>query len=207
MQITMQMGPEFQATVQRLGKMGAALIAAADKGMQAGGKITAGRISRDYLSGQALKRRTGLLAKTVDTWPGENMLETVVCVPANSPVCKYAWLLSDETKTITPKRGKSLAIPAGEGLTPAGVARWSGPREASAQLGSDRTFFIRKNGQLLFGYKRGNIGGKGKFRLLFVLTRSVMIQGTGALADGVLENLDTISAEMEHEIGRVEGVN
>jgi len=56
-------------------------------------------------------------------------LEGIVGVRPNSAVEKYKWLLSDESKTITPKRGKFLAIPIAENLTGAGVARFSSPRQ------------------------------------------------------------------------------
>jgi len=52
----------------------------------------------------------------------------------------------------------------------------------------------------LFGFKRGK---KGKFRPLFTLVKSVLVQGTGALYDGVMDSLDDIGGAIETEIGKV----
>lgn len=196
MQISFELGPEFKRTVAELGALGDQMIAAADAGLQAGGKLAAGTVVRDYLSGQALKRRSGLLAKAVDSWSAAP-LDVVVGVPDASPAGKYAYLLGDETKHITPRTGKYLAIPIGEGLTPSGVARYSSPRQVPDG------FFVRTGGNLLFGYKNGK---KGKFRALFVLVTSVMVQGTGALYDGVLDSVDDINETIEAEIGKLKDV-
>jgi len=104
--------------------------------------------------------------------------------------------LGDEQKTIVPKRSKFLAIPIGEGLTPAGVARYSSPRQVSGG------FFVNTGGKLLFGYKQGK---RGKFRALFVLVKSVLVQGSGALYDGVDESLDNITDSMQTEIDKAAG--
>ncbi|MFA5553466.1 MAG: hypothetical protein WDA68_02770, partial [Phycisphaerae bacterium] len=190
--VQLQMGQEFNAAVSKLGAMGQELVEACSSGLQKGGKLAVGVIASDYLSGQSLKRRTGMLAKHIGSWlPGQ--LHLVIGVPDNSPVDKYKWLLGGESKTITPKRGKSLTIPIGEALTAAGVPKYQSVREASLQLG---TTIFRLKGKNVLGYKRGK---KGKFRPLFVLVKSVFVQGSDALADGVLDNLDVISGEIETE--------
>ena len=193
--IQMEMGPNFQKVVSELGSMGQAVLVACSEGLKRGVKIAAGKVSSEYLSGQALKRRTGQLARAIDGWM-EGPLEGVVGVKPNSAVEKYKWLLGDEQKTILPKRGKFLAIPIGENLTGAGIARFSSPRQVPDG------FFVRTGGKLLFGTKRGK---RGKFRALFVLVKSVFVQGSGALYDGVTDSLDDISGEMENEIARRTG--
>ncbi|MCK9243669.1 MAG: hypothetical protein WC877_05195 [Dehalococcoidales bacterium] len=193
MNVTLQMGPEFNTTVSELGAMGKALIDACSKGLERGGQITVGSIARDYLSGQSLSRRTGMLAKHIGSWLHEP-LHLIVGVPDNSPVDKYKWLLGDESKTITPKRARALTIPIGEALTAAGVPKYQSVRDAAAQLGVK---LFRPKGSNVLGYARGK---KGKFRPLFVLVKSVFIQGSSALSDGVLDNLDVISGEIENEI-------
>lgn len=170
--------------------MGRSVIQACSEGLKKGVKIAAGKVVSDYLSGQALKRRTGRLAAEVDGWM-EDDLDGVVGVRSSSMVSKYAWLLGDEQKTIVPKRAKFLAIPIGEGVTPAGVPRFTSPRQVPDG------FFVKTKGRLLFGYKRGK---RGKFRPLFVLVKSVFVQGSGALYDGVTDSLDDITGEMETEI-------
>ncbi len=196
MMIQLEMGPNFQQVVKELGSMGAAVVDASSEGLKEGVKYAAGRVVKDYLSGQSLKRRTGQLARAVDGWMA-GPLEGVVGVREGAAVDKYKWLLGDESKTITPKKSKFLAIPIGEGLTGAGVPRYASPRQVPGG------FFVRtKAGNLLFGYKKGK---RGKFRPLFVLVKSVFVQGSGALYDGVTDSLDDITDSIESKIGKVTG--
>ena len=193
MMVTLEMGPDFNATVAKLSSMGGALVDAASRGLEKGAGIAANKVVRDYMSGQSLKRRTGSLSRAVEGWLA-GPLDAVVGVRPNRAVDRYKWLLGDEDKTITPKKAKFLAIPIGEGLTAAGVPRFASPRERPDG------FFIKTGGRLLFGYKRGR---KGKFRALFTLVKSVFVQGSGALADGVMDSIDDIAGSIETEIGKV----
>jgi len=195
MMIQLEMGPDFYKVVQELGSMGQAVVDACSAGLAKGVKSVAGKVVSGYLSGQSLKRRTGQLARAVDGWM-DGPLEGVVGVRDDAAVGAYKWLLGDESKTITPRRGKFLAIPIGENLTGAGVARFSSPRQV---LGG---FFVRSKGKLLFGYKKGK---KGKFRALFVLVKSVFIKGSNALYEGVAGNIDGIRDSIETEIGKKTG--
>ena len=170
--------------------MGQSVIQACSEGLKKGIKLAAGKVTSDYLSGQALKRRTGRLAAAVDGWMAGD-LDGVIGIRSGSLVSKYAWLLGDEQKTIVPKQAKFLVIPIGEGLTPAGVPRYSSPRQVPGG------FFVKTKSRLLFGYKRGK---RGKFRPLFTLVKSVFVQGSGALYDGVMDSLDDITGQMEAEI-------
>lgn len=193
--VHIEMGPGFLATCGELSSMGRQVALACNEGLKEGGKLAAGRVVSDYLSGQALKTRTGALRRAVDTW-SVGFLEVAVGVRPRSAVDKYAWLLSDEEKTIVPKKSKFLAIPIGEGLTASGVARYSSPREVKDG------FFVSTKGRLLFGIRRGK---KGKFRPLFTLVKSVFVQGSGALYDGVEDSLDDITALIERQIEKVTG--
>lgn len=186
------MGPNFPKTVADLGSMGVAVLKAAGTGLAKGAVDAATTVVTEYISGQSLKKRTGGLARAVDGWM-EGPLEAVVGVRKASAVDKYKWLLGDEQKTIVPKRAKFLAIPIGEGLTGAGVARYSSPRQRPDG------FFVKTGGKLLFGYKRGK---RGKFRALFTLVKSVLVQGSGALYDGVEDSLDDITGSMQKEIDK-----
>ncbi len=193
--VTLEMGSGYRRAVAELGSMGIALIEAVNSGLEKGVKLAASNVVENYLTGQALKRRSGALARAVDGWlasPGDG----VVGVRPGSAVDDYAWLLTDEQKTITPKKGRYLTIPIGENLTGSGVARFSSPRQVP-----DGFFIKSKRGQLLFGYRKGKTS-RAKFRPLFVLVKSVFIQGSGALYDGVTESLDDISREIETEIDR-----
>lgn len=197
MMITLGMGPTYRQALTELGSMGTALIKAVDTGLGKGVKVAASNVVENYLTGQALKRRSGSLARAVDGWiegPGDG----VVGVRPGSAVDDYSWLLGDEQKTITPKKGRFLTIPIGENLTGSGVARFTSPRQVPDG------FFVRTKGRLLFGYKKGK---RGKFRPLFTLVKSVFIQGTGALYDGVISSLDDISSSIETEINQKPELN
>jgi len=195
MMIQLEMGPNFQRVVSGLSSMGQAIFEACSEGLAKGVKLAAGKVASDYLSGQALKRRTGRLARSVDGWM-EGPLDGVVGVSEDSGVEDYKWLLGDEQKTITPKKAKFLAIPIGEGLTASGVPRFASPRQVPDG------FFVSTKGRLLFGTKRGK---RGKFRPLFTLVKSVLVQGSGALYDGVMDSLDDIGDAMETEIDKKTG--
>ncbi|MHC4622226.1 MAG: hypothetical protein ACYTEQ_31210, partial [Planctomycetota bacterium] len=147
MMIRLEMGPNFRRAVDELSSMGRMVLEACSEGLAKGVELGAGRVVSDYLSGQALKRRTGQLARSVEGWM-EGDFEGVVGVKSPSTVSKYAWLLGDEEKTIVPKQAKFLAIPIGEGLTPSGVPRFSSPRQVADG------FFVSTKGRLLFGRKQ-----------------------------------------------------
>jgi len=192
----MQMGKGYNETIARLGSMGEAIRAACSKGLEKGVKVASSNVITEHLSGQYLKRRTGHLAEAVDGWmAGE--LDGVVGVKEESAVDAYKWILGTEQKTITPKKGKFLAIPIGENLTGSGVARYSSPRQLP-----DGFFFTGRSGGLFFGIKRGK---KGKVRPYFALKKSVTIVGSGALLAGVQESVDDIADSMSQEIARVAG--
>jgi len=191
MKMTIEMGQGFANTVRELGSMGQNLIDAVSSGLGKGVKIAAGNVVADYLSGQALKRRTGNLARAVDGWMA-GPLDGVVGAVDDAAVKKYSWLLTDEQMTITPKRSKFLVIPIGENLTSTGVARFSSPRQVP-----DGFFFKSKAGKLIFARRNGK---KGKIRPLFVLVKSVFVQGSVALYEGVLESLDDITEAIQIEI-------
>ena len=197
MQIQLKMGPEFQKTLADLRGLGPAVSAATSRGLGAGAKFAAAHVVENYLSGQLLKNRSGMLAKFLTSWK-EGPFDAVVGVRENTPVEKYKWLLGDEEKTITPKRSKFLAIPIGEALTGAGVAKYKSPRDVT-----DGFFIKSKSGKLLFGYQRGT---RGKFRPLFVLVKSVLVQGSGALLDGVMDSVDDMTGAIQDAVDKaVEG--
>ena len=196
MRITVEMGSDFPAVAASLGTMGRSVLEAADRGLAKGAKLAAGVVVSEYLTGQALKRRRGDLARSIDGWR-EGPLAAVVGVREASAVERYKWLLGDEQKTILPKRAQALTIPIGEALTAAGVARFESVLDAERQLGTD---IFRPKGSSVLGYKKGK---KGKFRPLFALVKSVLVQGSGALYDGVMDSLGDITGEMQSEVDKV----
>ena len=198
MQISLEMGSGYQATKQTLGAMGQAIADACDAGLQIGGQIAAGNVVENYLSGQALKRRSGMLARELDSWPPGSG-EVIIGIPEGSPVEHYAWLLSDEQIVITPKKGKFLAIPMGDNLTGAGVPRFTSPRQVP-----DGFFFTGSSGGLFFGTKPGP---RARVRTLFVMKTEVLVQGSGALYDGVMESVPDMTAAIQRQISKVKGVD
>jgi hypothetical protein len=190
MKIVLDIPAETRSAIRQMGQDGKLLSAAVSRGLHQGVVGAANKVSSDYLSGQSLKSRTGNLRRAVQGWMDSDF-DGVIGTQKDSAVSKYAWLLGDETKVIRPKNSKFLAIPIGENLTGAGVARFSSPRQVPDG------FFIRSNGQLLFGRKNGN---KGKFRALFAMKKEVTVIASEALFDGVTESLDNITKSMNDEI-------
>jgi hypothetical protein len=198
MQIELQLGPEFKRTVSDVSRMGDKIRRAAQRGLAEAVKEAAQHVSKNYLTGQYLKRRTGNLARSIDSRMVEEF-HGVIGVLEESAVDHYKWILGDETKTIRPKSAKFLTIPIGEALTPSGVPRYSSPRDVEGGF-----FFTSDSGQLMFGIRRGQTK-RAKIRPLFVLVKEVTIHGTGALADGVLESSDRMTEILSDRIG--EAVN
>lgn len=97
-------------------------------------EILAGKVVRNSLSGQLLKRRTGALARSVT---GKSLY--VDGLPAirvgifRGPATVYAGI-QESGGTIYPKRARALAVPVNEALTPAGVERYGGPRNYPGKL-------------------------------------------------------------------------
>jgi hypothetical protein len=109
--------------------------------------LVAGRISKRFLSGQRVKRRTGSLARSIT---GSGVL--VKGVPGmrvgvfRGPALQYAGVQEYGTRgkspespypTIVPKKAKALAVPVnpgGSSLTFAGVPRYTGPRQFPGKL-------------------------------------------------------------------------
>lgn len=198
MLLTIELGPEYKRTLSSLQAAAVGLPDALRRGMALGVKSCAQHVGSEYLSGQYLKRRTGNLARAVDGWMIADD-EAVIGVRDDAAVGAYKWMLGSDSKTIRPTRGKYLTIPVGEALTGAGVLK---AKYANGLRAIEGGFFVRSKEQLLFGYK---VGKRGRFRPLFVLVKEVTIHGSGALYDGVEENLnlvtDAINAEIKGAIG------
>jgi len=196
MMIQIEMGSGFTETILELQKAGPAVVDACSRGLEKAVVYTASYIVQNYLTGQALKARSGLLRENLQGWM-EAPLDGVVGVHPNQGVDQYKWLLGDESKTIFPRKGKFLTIPIGEALTGAGVLKGKYSGGLRSIIGG---FFVNTGGKLLFGIKQGK---RGKFRALFVLVKSVFVQGSGALADGVLESQDKMTNILQEEIDKV----
>ncbi|HOQ06045.1 MAG TPA: hypothetical protein PKY88_12625 [Anaerohalosphaeraceae bacterium] len=186
MRVLLELGPEFRAAVSGTHRSAQHLARAASGGLRRAAQETASYIADHYLTGRVLRRRTGNLARALAGWMLSD-LEAAVGVRPFSGVDAYAWLLTDEVKTIRPRTARLLAVPIGENLTAAGVPRFRSPREVPNGF-----FFRSAAGNLLFGYRLGKTE-RARIRPLFALVPEVTVFGSGALYDGVLDRVDAIT--------------
>lgn len=182
--------------------LGKDITSASSEGLASAVKIGSGNVVANHLTGQDLKRRKGDLGRAVDGWL-EAPLDGVIGVKENSAVDHYKYLLGTETITIVPKRSKFLAIPLPAALTGAGVIKG----EYNAASGQSLKDLIQNS--FLMTSKMGGLFIAKKFgktdrsiKPLFILKKSVVVQGTGALAAGVLESVDDMTNEIGNAIDR-----
>lgn len=131
-------------------------------------------------TGSTLSTRSGILKKSIKTIPpvvdGTEVKGGVTVGTVYSPV---HFGKSGQVTTISPKRGKYLAIPLPDAMNANGVAK-GGPRDESV-FGST---FVRKSkagNLIIFGktlYVKGKKAGqeKGALKALFILKSSVKVQ-------------------------------
>ena len=195
--------------------------------------VVAGRISRQFLSGQLLRRRTGSLARSV---VGRG--ELVGGAPGfrvgvlTGPSLRYAPAQEYGTRglepdspipTIRPTGGrKALAIPEGKALTPAGVTRAeyaSGPRPLGDKLAFIPVFRGRLVGLLVtrsslqraqqLAARQQGPGVRvdlGQLDVVFRLVRSVDLRGKHYLRRGVTEALPGLARQVgELALATLEG--
>lgn len=108
------------------------------------GPKIAGVSVKNYLTGQRLRRRSGILAQSVVGRGGLfGGIPGVRIGILRGPALKYAGQQEYGTRgknpqspydTIRPKKAKALAMPIGKALTPAGVDRYGGPRNFPGEL-------------------------------------------------------------------------
>lgn len=192
--------------------------------------ITAGKISKNFLSGQRLGRRTGTLARSMT-----GRAVRVRGIPGmrvgifRGPAVNYAGI-QEYGGTVKAKPGKSLAIPApgGPALTPAGVPRYVSPRDFPRELrfipskkanvvgiladtrqggqsrGADGRFTTGRDIILRRGGQRRDARGRfsGGFSIVpvYILMRKVQIKGKFFLRDGVRDQLPQVAESLGNEI-------
>ncbi len=145
--VSIQLSPETSRFLKRVGDtLGAAkLRRELIRFNQKQAQKAAGTVVRTQLSGQALGRRTGTLARSVegrvDTTAGR--LPAMRIGVFKGPATRYAAVQEFGTKgknpaspipTIRPVTAKALAIPINDSLTGAGVAKFLGPRSDPRDL-------------------------------------------------------------------------
>ncbi len=194
MKISLEMDSGSLRTIAEISAAGTNIVLAVSTGLAKGVKVAANKVISEHLTGQDLQTRSHNLKNAVDGWM-EAPFDGVVGVREKSAVDKYKWILGTEQKTITPKNAAFLCIPIGEGLTGAGVAKYSSPRQVP-----DGFFFKGKSGGLFFGIKTGKTDRS--IKPLFILKKSVVVTGSGALLAGVLDSVDDITQSINDEIDR-----
>lgn len=123
-----------------------------------------GDIQEKFYSGQSVH---SLGVRTGQARRGWRVIETKkkVSIVNNVPHADQS-----EEKVIKPKKSKYLAIPVGPALTPAGVPRFSGPRDSSAP--EFRVARSSADTLVLLGSKSGSEDNQ---EIYFVLKKSVKI--------------------------------
>ena len=132
-----------------------------------------------YLSGARLRVRSGRLRGTASssvTRAFGSVALTVTVGRANDASLSYA-RIQEDGGTITPKRGRFLAIPVGPALTAAGVARYSSPRDVPGLR------FQPIHGGAMGRLVKDTGGKRGRSETWFLLVPSVKIKGTHYMRD------------------------
>lgn len=195
MLIQIELGPEFQSRLAGLGQTAEKLGPAVSAGLNEAVRIGSENVGQKYISGQLLKARTGLLRKAVQGWT-EGPFDGVIGVQPGSAVDKYKYLLGDEEVTIKPKNGRLLAIPIAHNLTGSGVAKKQSPRDYPDG------WFQEVAGRLMY-VKRSGKSERSKLLILFLMVPRVTVNGTDALAKGVLDAKDRMTDAINERVGQV----
>ncbi|MDX2197916.1 MAG: hypothetical protein SF069_02975 [Phycisphaerae bacterium] len=174
--VKLQVRVDVGAAALKLGEAaGPMLIAALQGGLLEGGQYAVGEAVMEARE-KKIQSRTGSLLGSISSFDGaesESDLELKVGVPVESPASRYAYLLEEGVKTITPVKGQYLTIPIGANMTPAGVPRYSSPRDPELEEG----FFLRVGQALYYGLSNA----KGVFNPLFQLVRRSTVKGRNVL--------------------------
>lgn len=141
-----QRSREYIAAIARPGNglEKAQLFAGILKVMARSSSKIASAVTRNYLSGQTRRRRTGSLARSiVGDAELHNGLPSFRVGVLRGPALQYAGVQEEGTSDlnpdspygpIKPRNAKALAIPQDRVLTPAGVDRYGGPRNYPGKL-------------------------------------------------------------------------
>jgi hypothetical protein len=223
MSATLRIGmtDESKRVIERHQGRAAQLLAALSAGVDRGLRETAAYIMankfRAYTAGQrgvvngVAGMRSRSLRDSIDSVMTDDLAGNVGV--RKGPAIKYARMqLGADATTIKPVSAKWLWIPVGKNLNPSGETRKS-PTEAleekladggrALQLligpGGEGVAFMRTGGK----YQRGEKRGQTKGYVAFVLKKSVTVQGSDALAQGVQESAPRIRQILQEKIDEV----
>ena len=182
-----------QAAAKKLQKLGADLLEAERRAVDRAANEMRSTFVR-AASGEILKRRTGVYASSIGRGPVERgvngSFEARVGVREGG-ASKYAEI--HETGGVIRPKGKVLAIPVGNALTPAGVARF-GPRDVP-----DGFWRKSKNGNLVFLAPKG---AGGELEVLFVGKTSVTIPARAPMRKSFEEIRPRVPSIVQEEVAR-----
>lgn len=150
---------------------------------------------------ERLKRRTGRLARTIAGTVNDTDSGFGFALRGGGEEIRYG-RLQEEGGTVTPKKGKFLAIPVGPALTGAGVPRFNSPRD----VGDLRFVSIRGGSAGLLVKDHAGRGKKGtgaRSEIWYRLVRKATIKPKHFLRDGFNESLVGLDARLA---ARVTGV-
>ena len=197
MMITLELGPEFQATLASMTGLGDRIARAASKGLGDAVIFGADHVGKNFLTGQLLKRHSSDLANATQGWK-ESEFEGIVGVKEGSAVENYKWQLGGGPDfTIYPTAGhRLLSIPMKDAQTGAGVLK----SEYSGGLRDIEGGFFMKSGSRLFFVKRSGKTARSRLLFLFLMAPSVKAHPTDALAKGTLDAVDGMTQRIEDSI-------
>jgi len=135
-----------------------------------------------------LHSRTGALKRAFNHSTVSNGSGQSLVIWVDNSVNKY-WRTQEEGKTIRAKPGHFLSIPTGPALTPAGVSRYTSPR----QIG-DLFFVKNKKGTRMLARNNG-----GKLMVYFILKKEVTVPPRLGLAEKWKAQLPSIIPILKQE--------
>lgn len=176
MSVELHIDVDVEAVVARFGELaGEKFDRALQAGMVEGLDYAASEVVQ--LANPAEHSRTGMLLNSVVGELDEpDNLKGFVGVPEDSPASKYAYLLTDEVKVITPVAARALTIPIGVNLTAAGVPTY--PNVAALKEAFPGK--VHRRGRAI-----GVESEAGVFAAYFGLASSVTVDGWNVLVPGV----------------------
>ena len=145
-----------------------------------------------YLSGEALKNRTGTLERSITVAPVEETSTTIVGAVGTNEI--YA-RIQELGGTISAKNAANLTIPLDAALTPSGVARFSAREviDNPSVAGMTGTFFAKS---ILFG-KNGSA-----ITPLFLLKPSVTLPARPYMSRALEEQRGAIEQRLSNALSQ-----
>ena len=149
-----------------------------------------------------LHKRTGYLSRSItgsvsESWPN---VDVALRAGGEKAQVRYA-ALQEYGGTVTPKRGKFLAIHTGPALTGAGAPRYTSPRDVPGLA-----FVPIRGGRMGRLVKSEGKGSRARSTTWFLLVRSVTVDGKRYMRDPWESFERTVSARVQASFAGAMGV-